>query len=342
MHFFFRLAVRPSLAYDDASFALGGDFPRAIPGSGVTPADVSAIASLPLSAVVAGSPTTAALAEIRLGGSGALERVDEHSQRLVHFAAAQGDMPWVDALARQDTDWSVADRHGNTPLHLAAHAGYAVLVAALARRCPRLVRARASNGACPTLVVVLAGQEAIVAALLAASDDPNGRLTTGPCALAVAIHEAHPTIALRLLARSAYVAADDAQDAAGSTPVHAAAAPDVHWTTRLLLKAHAEALDEPGQTPMARAFSGCALIVVGLLMARVDLDRPDDEAILSVAAAARLGQWGLVHQLLALGVGPRFTAPRWRRSGALSCAATARSSCSPTTSTRGTSRRSTC
>jgi Ankyrin repeats (3 copies) len=231
---------------------------EANPAHPVTIADIcfpkSADASSAMGERSAISPTLAPAAAASpqdRAGSAPAPTPDSLGRTTLWWAARDGNVELIRALAPARTDIDIADLDGETPLHAATRAGSAAAVRELVSRGADPNRA-ALYGVTPLMLAAANGRAEVAIVLLQAGASPNARDLFGTTALHVAALRGSNQLTNRLLSSGADPRiADDG----GNTALHLAARRGDEKVVAILLArgADANARNDAGLTPREEA-----------------------------------------------------------------------------------------
>ncbi|MGH0177961.1 UNVERIFIED_CONTAM: hypothetical protein FKN15_018633 [Acipenser sinensis] len=166
-------------------------------------------------------------------------------QTPLHLAVITQQADTVEALLKANADLSLADRHGNTALHLAAKQGESKILSLLLQRqeAAGLIKLPNSEGLSALHLAVLANSLLSLRQLISYGVDVEEcEQSSGRTALHLAVEQENICLAGSLLLEgSAYV---DSSTYDGSTPLHIAAGRGSVKMTALLMAAGADAHKE--------------------------------------------------------------------------------------------------
>ncbi|XP_068086218.1 ankyrin repeat domain-containing protein 50 [Anabrus simplex] len=281
------------------------------------------------------SPLLDPLAEL-LGEGGDVNRADGSGRTLLHQLAAEGNVHLLElAVATRGADLEATDRHGQTPLNLAARHGYGEVVKVLLTAGARAdhadcdgwtaLRAAAWGGHTQVVEYLLehgaavdcadsdqrtalraaawGGHEDIVLALLRHGAGVNRTDDEGRTALIAAAYMGHSEIVEHLLDFGAHINHEDA-DGRTALSVAALCVPANEGYAKvvnILLERGAEVdhQDKDGMTPLlVAAFEGHRDVCELLLEYEADVDHADRGGRTPLWAASSMGHSSVVELLL--------------------------------------------
>ena len=214
-----------------------------------------------------------------------LECEIEPSPPALHVACFYGCIEAARFLLEEaDADKDTADKHGSTPIYLAATKGHVKMVQLLLEAKADKDKAN-GHGATPILKASLAGHSEVVRVLLEANADIHRAATNGKTPMLAASQKGHLEVVRLLLAAHADI---DKATNSGMAPLHMASAEGHLEVIRVLLEANADmdGTTNQGATPMYLAVAkGHPEAVLLLLGARLPTatqsprSEPQSEAI---------------------------------------------------------------
>ena len=245
---------------------------------------------------------------------------------VLHLAARSGNAKAVELLMAHRADLEARDSTGQVPLHWAAFANSASVIAVFLAARPALLETRSKDKATPLHIAAGNGAKVAVDLLMARGANIGAHdLSNGWTPLHYAARYSHPEIAERLLVKGAEI---NVRDNEGNTPLHLAAHADAVNVVRLLLarRADTSAKNREGQTPLQMATPDAAALIVpqlgpdaevtvlywalennatnilvSVLQRRPSLARHQDKRVPPLLVATELGNRAAVELLLARG-----------------------------------------
>ena len=153
-----------------------------------------------------------------------------------HLAVRQGAMDVVRAVAEAGGAMDKANKHGDSPLHLAAMAGDVTAIEYLVRECDADLLARGNNECTPLHNAVLGSHIDAVKLLLRLGASPNATDSAGNTPLHVAASHGLSEMVLKLEEAGADVSANNKDE---MTPLDMAYANNEEATANILLRFNA-------------------------------------------------------------------------------------------------------
>ena len=237
---------------------------------------------------------------------------DKFGTLLVNAAFEGHEIIVRELLLMRGINVNLAQQLGATPLYVAAQQGHVKIVEMLLAESGIKVNLSTSDGATPLFIAAQCGHEAVVKLLLAAPGvDVNLRTMDGGTPLMVAIEREHVEVAKLLLAAPGTEI--DARMLDGTTALYNAAEKNFPGIVEELVRrgANVNLAVRDGAPPLGiAAYRGNDEIVRKLLAAAgVEVDKPNEDGITPLSAAADGGYQDIVGLLLDNGADPNRSNP---------------------------------
>jgi ankyrin repeat protein len=222
---------------------------------------------------------------------GAVNRRNKHGATPLFLAAREGSAKVAAALLAAGADANAADEEGWAPLHVAITCGREEVVRVLLRGKADVSRRVGDSGPEPLHLAAAEGRAKVVETLLAHKADPESETATNERPLHLAVTAGSVPAAKALLEHGARV---DAADKEGETPLHYASKQGNVELARLLLdhgaKVGAAARDRREQPLYFAAVAGSREVIELLLARKADLNATTERGETALHAAAKVGR----------------------------------------------------
>ncbi|XP_076061664.1 death-associated protein kinase 1-like isoform X2 [Oratosquilla oratoria] len=225
---------------------------------------------------------------------------NKHGESVVHLAAGLGEMDALELLVKKGGSVDAMDAQGDTPLHWASRQGHANIIGFLIQQGAQ-INSQNKNGESCLHVACRYGHTSVVQTLCMSNMNIDLQDDHGESALHIAVWHGFPRIVHHLCSAAANTSLVEKE---GQMPLHVASLRGHVECVRGLLGAGAEvdAQDLHGSTPLhlalARHHSQVALL---LLHAGANTDITDDVGESPIHIVAREGLLALAQTLCAFG-----------------------------------------
>ena len=225
----------------------------------------------------------------------------EYGWTALHYACQGGHISTVKKLNELNCSLMESDKHGNTPIHIAAFYGEAAVVRLLVEEFGCNVDAKNEQGMMPLHAASEGGHSEIVRILILHFNcSPMSKDGCGYTPLHYAAGNGHQDV-IRLLVNQ-FCCNVDVREDNGLTPLHTACAQNQAATVRLLIKefgCNPLTKDYLGNTPLHIACRRKAVNVVHMLIPEfgVDNNAVNKAALTSLNIAAEVGSNAVIQEL---------------------------------------------